>query len=112
MGRSKTVLPSVLVVVGLIGTGVLWEPLTGVFRQSVQFNAVGTGAFVLWGVVGVAGFVISVRAWTSDRSSFSRALLLAASVLTSVVVATWVVILATGAIGVGDPTSGSVPLQR
>lgn len=96
----------ILVLLALVGTVLLWEPQTGVFRQTVQFNTVGTAGFAAWAVVSIGGLVVSVRAWSADRSAISRALSWAAALLTCLVVTTWVVVIATGAIGTGTPSPG------
>ena len=110
-GGSRRLLPWALMVLGLVGTGVLWEPLTGIFGDRVQLNGVGTGAFALWALVVVAGLAISLRR-PNQRSRFDPALLGTAALLTCLVVTTWVFIFANGSIGVRAQTSNSVPLEK
>lgn len=105
-------LPWALMVLGLVGTGVLWEPLTGIFGDRVQLNGVGTGAFALWALVVMAGLAISLRRRNGERSRFDPALLGTGALLTCLVVTTWVFIFANGSIGVGAQTSNSVPLEK
>jgi hypothetical protein len=106
-----TALPAVLVLLGAAGTALLWEPLTGVFARSVQFNAIGTAAFALWAAISVAGLIASLRIRKADQSAVSRVVLVAAALLTCLVVTTWIFIIATGAIGTGTASSGSFPLR-
>lgn len=103
-------LPSALVLLGAIGTGLLWEPLAGVFGQTVQLNWVGTSAFALWGVVNSLALWVAVRR-RRDPGSLPRVIVAAAAALACLAVVTWITIFATGAIGTGASTSSPVDLE-
>jgi hypothetical protein len=105
-------LPSVLVAIGAVGTGLLWEPLTGVYRRTVELNWAGTSAFALWGIVIVAALAVSVSRRTEPGAP-PKFIQINAVLLACLAVVTWGVILATGAVGspASDTSDGHVELH-